>query len=244
MAKEKAENQPAAFDPYDIHLKKELNALADEKNFVFERKGRKYLACGAKKPKKGKNAKCGQFAGAGTAHVGYGRCKHCGGNNTGPRSKEAKEKVRTNGIKHGFYSRVLNSRERDAYHELREGKALGVEEEIYMMKAKILNYLEQKAAQKQGRGKDQVIYYTEGETKGAYRAGTIEDRPLERALNTLRRLVDSHAKLTNDTTNNMLDQINGELRAASQGQVEISWKGKPTTRQGGESHGSEEGADT
>jgi hypothetical protein len=244
MADTKPDKQPASFDPYDMNLKKQLNALADDKNYVFERKGRKYLGCGAKKPKKGKNAVCGQFAGAGTAHIGYGRCKHCGGNNRGPSTPEAKAAIANNARKHGFYSKVLSPSERDAYQELRSGKAVGVEEEIYMLKAKILTYLGEKFRQKQGRGRDQVLFYTEGETKGAYRAGTIEDKPLQRALETLRRLVDSHAKLTNDSSESLLEQINGELKGASQGEVSLSWGGKPTTREGGPGNGGEEAADT
>lgn len=222
---------PEEYDPHDLNIKKQLNERADEKNFIVKRNGRPLLACGGKKSN---GQPCRSIAGMGTDHVGYGRCKFCGGNNTGPRSPEGKAIVAQNARKHGFYSQVLNAAERDTYEELLEGKRIGLENEIFLMKAKILHYLKEKMLYKIGAGKDQVVYYKDGEEKAFYRAGTIEDKPLQRALETLRRLVDSHAKLTQDDSSSLLDQINSELRAASQGEVNISWGGPTQSKEGSE----------
>jgi hypothetical protein len=39
---------PAGYDPYDKELKLLLHPLADEKNFIQEKRGRAYLCCGSK----------------------------------------------------------------------------------------------------------------------------------------------------------------------------------------------------
>jgi hypothetical protein len=228
--KMKSGGLPEGYDPYDINNKKALHPQADEKNLVVMRGNRKALACGGKKSN---GDPCRSYAGMGTDHVGYGRCKFCGGNSTGPKTPEGKAAASRNSRKHGFYSQVLNKAERDTYEELLEGKRIGLENEIYMMKAKILSYLKEKMLYKIGSGKDQEVYFKDGNETAVYRAGTIEDKPLQRALETLRRLVDSHAKLTQDDSSTLLDQINGELRAASQGAVSISWGGPTQSKEGG-----------
>ncbi|AYP68434.1 hypothetical protein HWB91_gp64 [Bacillus phage vB_BboS-125] len=232
MAKAEKLKLPEGYDPHDDDLKKQLHELADKKNFIAERQGRPILCCGARK-KKGPGF-CKSVAGSGTDHPGYGRCKFCGGNNTGPKTPEGKAKVAQNGRKHGFYSEVLNQAERDTYEELLEKKQLGLEHEIYMMKAKILAYLKRYSLKEQGAGYDGLKqWYKDGEEKAFYHAGTIEDRPLQRALETLRRLVDSHAKLTQTTGDDLLSSINQELRAASQGSVSLSWGGDAQKKEGG-----------
>lgn len=233
MADEKQQNKPGTlpegYDPYDMVLKKQINSRADEKNVIGERRGFPVLYCGAKKPKRGTT--CKSLAGAGTDHVGYGRCKYCGGASTGPRTPEGRASIAKStgerSRKHGFYSQVLNPAERDTYEELLEGKRIGLEDEIYMLKAKILSYLKRYSLKEQGAGYEGLKqWYKDGEEKAFYHAGTIEDRPLQRALETLRRLVDSHSKLTQGTGDDLLTSINQELRAASKGQVTLSWGGE------------------
>lgn len=225
MAKAEKLKLPKEYDPYDLDLKKQLHELADKKNFIAERQGRPILCCGAKKKKGPGN--CKSIAGAGTDHPGYGRCKYCGGNNKGPITPEGKERVKMNARKHGFYSEVLNQAERETYEDLLEQKQLGLEHEIYMMKAKILAYLKRYSLKEKGSGYEGLKqWYKDGEEKAFYHAGTIEDRPLQRALETLRRLVDSHAKLTQSNGDDLLSTINQELKAASQGQVSLSWGGE------------------
>lgn len=221
-------NFPEKFDPHDEALKKQLNPSADKKNFIELRRGKPALCCGARK-KRGPGF-CRSRAGAGTNHPGSGRCKYCGGLSTGPKTPEAKQKVANNARKHGFYSKVLTPSERDTYEMLLDQKAVSLEDEIFMLKAKILSYLEKKNLFEIGAGRPETVFYKDGEEKAFYSAGTIEDKPLTRALETLRRLVDSHAKLTQDNTNSLLDQINGELKAASQGEVSLSWNTGPQQR--------------
>lgn len=232
---------PKGYDPYDMDLKKQLHQRADAKNFIAERQGRPILCCGANK--KTREGKCKSVAGMGTDHPGYGRCKYCGGASTGPKTAAGKAAIAEacrKRRKHGFYSEVLNEAERDTYEELLEEKQIGLEHEIYMMKAKILSYLKRYKLKEQGAGYDGLKqWYKDGEEKAYYHAGTIEDKPLQRALETLRRLVDSHAKLTNDNSDTLLDQVNQELRAASQGQVSISWGGNAQRREGGATDGKE-----
>lgn len=222
---------PTNYDPYDTDIKKRLHELADAKNFIAVRRGYAVLCCGAKAKKK--DDLCKSIAGTGTQHPGYGRCKFCGGASTGPKTEEAKIKVAYNARKHGFYSKVLTGAEKDTYEELLESKRVGLEDEIFMQKAKILSYL-QRASAKSKAGYDATIqWYTEGETKGYYHVGTIEDRPLQRALETLRRLVDSHAKLTGADSGGILEQINAELRAASQIKASTTWGGPAQGRKEG-----------
>ena len=223
---------PQNYDPYDSDIKKRLHELADAKNHIAIRRGYAVLYCGAKAKKR--EGLCKSLAGAGTQHPGYGRCKFCGGSSTGPKTEEAKKRTAQNGKKHGFYSKVLTASERDTYEELLEGKRVGLEDEIYMQKSKILSYLE-RASLKAKAGYDATIqWYTEGDTKGYFHMGTIEDKPLQRALETLRRLVDSHAKLTGNDSGNILDQINQELREASKKATGTSWGGSAQERKEGE----------
>lgn len=221
-------NWPKNFDPHDVNLKKQLHDLADEKNFIDLRRDRPILVCGAKK-KKGPGF-CKSIAGSGTNHPGYGRCKYCGGLNTGPKTAAGKERSKMNGRKHGFYSSVLTPAERDTYETLLEQKIVGLQDEIFMLKAKILSYLQKKNLFEIGAGRPETVYYKDGEEQAFYRAGTIEDKPLTRALETLRRLVDSHAKLTENSSDSLVESINKELQAASQGQVTLSWGTPPQQR--------------
>lgn len=223
---------PEGYDPYDVDLKKRLHERADQKNFIADRRGKLVLCCGAKKKKT--EGLCRSLAGSGTDHPGFGRCKYCGGLNTGPKTAEGKARSAQNGRKHGFYSQVLTAAEKDTYEELLEDKKVGLEDEIFMLKAKILSYLKRFQLVQQGGGYQSTVqYYKDGEESGYFHAGTIEDRTLTRALETLRRLVDSYAKLTGTDGDTMLSQINKELRDASQKESSESWGGPAQQRKEG-----------
>jgi len=249
---------PDKFDPYDMVLKQKMNTKADEMNFISLSRKAPYLACGCKR----KGKVCSNPAGLGTEHLGYGRCKFHGGNNKGPITPEGKAKVSQNGVIHGLYRKALTPKEQEIYDQVAT-QPVGLEDEIALWKAKIIVYLTKKAAdwQKQFESvalqpgwtperaeeyadqKTRVYYSVAVETEEGdyiekkthyYNAGTIEDKPLIKALETLSRLVDKHAKLNGlDKTGaeDILEGINKELRAASQGQVNISWGGKAQRRE-------------
>jgi hypothetical protein len=103
-----------------------------------------------------------------------------------------------------------------------------------MLKAKILSYLQRYSLVQKGGGYNSTKkFYKDGEETGYFHAGTIEDRTLTRALETLRRLVDSYAKLTGTDGDTILSQINNELRAASQQKAAESWGGPAQGRKEG-----------
>lgn len=218
---------PVIENPYSMTAKREKHSLADKLNVLKLRRGKVVMCCGAKK--KNKEGTCSSLAGAGTEHPGYGRCKFCGGMNTGPKTEEGKAKAALNSRKHGFYSKVLRGAEKESYETLLEAKSVTLENEIFMLKAKILTYLnkwqlaidtggEQAARQWVTSGIDQERSY--------YTASTADDRILQRALETLRRLIDSHAKLNGQDGEGLIDSINKEFRAASQGEVTVAWKAR------------------
>ncbi|TYR82121.1 hypothetical protein FZC66_00550 [Priestia megaterium] len=210
------------FDPYDMVKKRELHPRADQKNFVDVRKGNLVLRCGGKKRRGGF---CKSFAGSGTDHPGYGRCKYCGGKSTGPKTEAGKEKVGQNANKHGLYSKVLSDREKDTYHKILDSDGLvSLKEEIAFLRTKIITYLERWMLKERGGGYDSTKqWYKDGNEKAFYHAGSIEDRPLMRAYNELGRLVEKQARLTGENKDDILSQINEELRAASQKESLESW---------------------
>jgi hypothetical protein len=234
---------PEGYDPYDMDLKKRLNEKADEKNRIHFIRKKPVLACGAQRAD---GSYCLSYAGRRTDHIGYGRCSIHGGCSTGPTTPEGKQAAAQNSRVHGLYSKVMLPKERAIYEELLEagGEALGLKHEILMMKAKIILYLGKWAdrwkdiAEKEGDGPadDKTkVWFNEGETGRArnyYHAGTIEDRTLDRALNTLRRLVDAYSKMNPEQGDDLLKSINQELRAASYGQVSVSWGGSAQAKGG------------
>lgn len=246
-AENKAEGVAAvAIDPATID-KKTFNPNADDMNVVTLTSGGKpYLACGAQVRNKRKANKCNMAAGQGTNHKGYGRCKYHGGCNTGPVTEEGKAKTAQNARKHGFYAEALSYEEREIYDGLVDANVVGLEHEIFMLKAKILSYLKkwrhkwEAIAEREGNdvadSKTKVLTKesdgTNAYTYSYYHAATIEDKPLIRALETLGRLVDKHAKLnTGPEGDTLVNQLNADLRAASYGQVTLSWgSGKPQSR--------------
>lgn len=230
--------KPAAtYAPLDID-KKTLNEKADAMNIVaLTSTGNKpYLACGAKSHSKRRGGLCHMTAGQGTIHVGYGRCKYHGGSNTGPKTAEGKARSAQNSKIHGLYASVLSPNELKYFNAFHEAKDTGLEYEIYTLKAKIMGYLDQwrtkwvNVAAKEGDDMADVrtkVLYKESEGNAVstayYHAGTIEDKPLMRALETLGRLIEKQARLNPDTGDSILADINKELRAASHGVVSVSW---------------------
>lgn len=293
MADENKNTKPA--DPaYDMPKKKQMHPKADERNRVENIKGLDVLTCGARKKKV--PGFCKSRAGAGTQHPGYGRCKYCGGSNTGPKTPEGKAASSQNARKHGFYSPGLREAEQAAYEAQTDAEAVTLIHEIKMQRAKIAIYLvrwrkkwesfyNRKLAERYikykclnpecgrtivkgelegkpgyclnnmchdkrldsveswvaNRTHDEAekyadaetrVWYSEGEgARSFYHAGSLEDRTLDRALNTLGRLIEKHARLNPDNGDDLLGQINAELRAASKGKVSISWGGEAQARQ-------------
>lgn len=226
MADEKQNTPPASPDPYSMEAKRQLHEKADARNFIEMRRGVPVLCCGARKKKT--TGFCRSRAGHGTEHPGYGRCKFCGGNSTGPKTPEGKTRAAANSKIHGLYASALDDEEVEIYYEIAEQKRLDLEHEIYFLKAKILRYLRNFKNKKEKR---------RAAVEGAinsyewYTTGTIDDKPLIRSLETLGRLVEKHARLTADNGDDLLSSINKELQTASQGRVSISWGGKPQTRE-------------
>lgn len=155
-----------------------------------------------------------------------------------------------NSTTHGLYSRVLMPWEVEIYNRLVQEADTGLNKEIYLLKTKILSYLDnwrEKALQRYrdaknlGATNDQAKEMAEKETtvwasfvsddgnttgKTFYHAMTIEDRALDRALRTLSNMVKAQAQLNPDQGNDLLKQINEELKAASFGRVSLSWGGQ------------------
>lgn len=220
------ENQATARrPPQDLEEKKKLHPLADTLNMIGERNGKPALLCGAKRKKQ--DARCRQYAGAGTEHKGYGRCRFCAGCSTGPKTPEGKHRVSQNSRKHGLYASGLSDEEAEVYDELAAEKDLDLEHTIYTLKAKIIVYLRQTKNEKQRRRA--VVEGTLG-AEELYQPGSIEDKRLLRAMAELGRLVEKQARLNPEQGQDLLSQINAELRAASQGKVSISWGGKAQQR--------------
>lgn len=223
---------PENYDPYDMRLKVQFHAKADKKNVIVMGKKNPKLCCGAVTGDK----VCHNTAGAGTSHFGYGRCRIHGGCNTGPKTEEGKNKTKLNGLKHGLYSKTLLPGEEEIFNGLCEDddpKSLAYE--INILKTKIISYLmrnQRKYVESIERGDDEDIaynrlkvWYSEGDgVRRYYHATTIEDNALDRALRTLRSLVETHNRLTGDEDGkDILDVINKELQAASQGKIALSW---------------------
>ena len=231
MSEEKlnTETLPENYDPYDMDLKKQFHPKADEKNMIGIPRKHPLLLCGAKR--KGKI--CKHVAGFGTDHPGYGRCKFHGGNNTGPQKPESKSKVSQNAVKHGLYSKGLLEDEKTIYQELLSSSDLvNLKEEIAFLKTKILSYIARWSLKQQGAGYEGTKqWYKDGTETAFYHAGSIEDKPLMRAFDQLGRLVEKQARITGENKDDLLASINQELRAASSGQVSLSWGGEAQKRE-------------
>ncbi|WP_214730093.1 hypothetical protein [Exiguobacterium sp. s168] len=212
------------FDPYDLDGKREIHPKADAKNFLDVRQGKVVLRCGARKKKK--DGLCKSIAGAGTNHSGYGRCKYCGGNNTGPKTEEGRQKSAQNARKHGLYAGYLTPDDRETYEDLLKQKENGLKEEIALWRTKLVSYMKYVGIQRQARG-EKGLFRTMLR-KGAvieYKIGSVEDPHVHRALEQIRRLVATDNALNVRTDDDILDEINRELRKASMDQSKDSWSG-------------------
>lgn len=210
----------------EMVAKLKFHPQADEKNMIGERRGKPALLCGARR--KNTDARCRQYAGMGTAHTGWGRCKYCGGNNSGPKTDEGKAVVAQNPRKHGFYSPALYGAECETYEQLRATGVVTLEDEIFMWKAKLLTYLQKSEKIRQEKGEEATrVWFKDGHERAFYYAGTAEDRVVSRNLETLGRLVEKYARLRPEEGDDLLGQINAELRAASMAKISLSWDSRP-----------------
>lgn len=222
---------PENYDPYDMRLKTKFHAKADKKNVIAVVRNSPTLCCGAITGSKF----CKNSAGAGTDHLGYGRCRIHGGCSTGPKTPEGRAKANKNNIKHGLYMKTLLPGEENIFNQLNaEDDPKSLAYEINILKTKIIAYLMrqsetyQKNVEEYGEDvayKKSMVWHTESESgRTCYHAGTIEDPSLDRALRTLRSLVETHNRLSGDEdSNDIVDVINKELKAASQGKIALSW---------------------
>lgn len=231
---------PNGLDPYDMAEKQKLHPQADKMNMIAGTKrdpSKIFLACGAKSRN---GDPCKSTAGMGTEHKGYGRCKYHGGNNTGPKTAAGKEAQRKASTLHGLYSQVLSPQEKEIFKSVTEDekKITDLTFEIGLLKTKIISYLKRqrekwdKIAAEEGQEVADMktrVWFSSGEdgkcTRSYYHAGTIEDKALDRTLNTLSRLIEKQIKLTGEDRDDLLDKVNQELRAASHGNISVSWGG-------------------
>lgn len=225
---------PDNFDPADPLLKAAINPNADAKNTIAIIRNTPTLVCGA--VRNGKT--CRQVAGAGTDHVGYGRCKYHGGLSTGPKTEQGKLASSQNARTHGLYGKFLFQNEIEIWEALKDEPIYDLQVEIQVWTVKIIEYL-RRITDKYKKDlpllgaeeayKNTRTYSTSRGGKSFYHAGTIEDPILDRALNTLRKMLATQRQITgkDESSDNILDAINTELRAASQGAVTLSW-GSPS----------------
>lgn len=214
------------FDPYDLDGKRKIHPKADAKNFLDVRQGKVVLRCGARK--KRKDGLCKSLAGAGTSHPGYGRCKYCGGSNTGPKTEEGRQKSAQNARKHGLYAAYLTPNSQEIYEDLRKRKNHGVNEEIAFLKTKAVEYLQYVGIQRQARGKKGLMrqQFRKGDVS-EYEMGSIEDPYIHKTMEQIRRLVATNNALSVNTDDDILDEINRELREASKAVARKSWTAGP-----------------
>lgn len=230
---------PENFDPYDMRLKRRFHEQADKKNVIALSRKNYNLCCGAMH----KGNPCKNPAGMGTDHKGYGRCKIHGGLATGPKTPEGKARHKEAVTKHGLFSKVLLPEEEEileAINQEQEFNALDMM--IKVQTVKIISYLSkhkdrfQKDRNLEG---DEVAYRKsrvicrEGDgMKTFYHAGTVEDNALDRAINTLRRLIGQKHLIEgkDDGPDDIMEALNRELKAASKGEVFISWGGSAQSK--------------
>jgi len=226
---------PENYDPYDMRLKVQFHQQADAINIIGTPRKEVALCCGAIKAGK----PCLQPAGMGTNHKGYGRCKFHGGNNTGPKTPEGKARSSQNNLKHGLFAKTLLPGEMSILESMDEDKDFDpLDYAIKVQTVKIISYLTKhsekfkKDTELEGEEiayrKSRVICKEGDGVKTYYHAGTIEDNALDRAFNTLRRLVGQKHLIDgkDDSEDDIMAAVNRELKAASQGEVSISWGGK------------------
>lgn len=229
---------PEGFDPYDMRLKRQFHDQADKMNVIALSRKNYNLCCGAMH----NGQPCKNPAGMGTPHKGYGRCKIHGGLATGP-SPEGRKKIAESNTKHGLYSKVLLPEEESILESIEQEKEFNaLDMAIKVQTVKIISYLQKhkdrfvKDRDLEGEEiaykKSRVICREGDGMKTFYHAGTIEDNALDRAMNTLRRLIGQKHLIEgrDDGPDDIMESLNRELRAASKGEVYVSWGGQAQSR--------------
>jgi hypothetical protein len=219
------------FDPHDMEQKRKLHPKADEKNFIDQRGKSKTLVlrCGAKKAK-GKEGLCRSIAGMGTNHSGYGRCKYCGGASTGPKTKEGLEKATQNSRKHGLYARHLTEEEEQLYGEIRKKNDLSLADELALLRTKLLSYYKHVYLLRRGAGRNGLkrTHLKRGD-RIEYEMGSIEDPNVQKTLEQIRRLIATSNSIDALQQEDLIIQMNAELKAAALKETTASWSGRPST---------------
>jgi hypothetical protein len=250
---------PDTFDPYDMNYKRQVNPAADDMNFLTIRNKQYILCCGARKRGRASISALNAGHGTDHSGVGrckFHSGNSTGPKTPEGKAKVARNSTKS-GLYARFllpdemeiYNSVVSGEREDS-----------LAMEINLQKTKILSYIQkckikaQKAyelARIQGKTdlealesmddalKTWAATVTESEDGESeiqekktfyFHAGTIEDRSLDRALNTLGRLVEKHARINGETNQDELELVNAQLRAASNGLVQISWKSKGPAR--------------
>lgn len=235
---------PEDFDPYDMRLKRRFHQQADAKNVIAKSRKNYNLCCGA--ITRGKV--CKNPAGMGTGHKGFGRCKIHGGLNTGPKTEEGRARIAAavgeRSRTHGLYSRILLPEEETILEEIEAKEDFNaLDYSIKVQTVKIISYLQKhkdrfvKDRDLEGEEiaykKSRVICREGDGMKTFYHAGTIEDNALDRALNTLRRMIGQKHVIEgrDDGPDDIMAALNAELKAASRGEVSISWGGQAQSKE-------------
>lgn len=231
---------PDNFDPYDMRLKRRFHEQADKKNVIALSRNNYNLCCGAMH----KGKPCKNPAGMGTDHKGYGRCKIHGGLATGPKTAEGRARQIEASTKHGLFSKVLLPEEESILEEIdKEKEFSALDMMIKVQTVKIISYLSKhkdrfmKDRDLEGEEiayrKSRVICREGDGMKTFYHAGTVEDNALDRAINTLRRLIGQKHLIEgrDDGPDDIMEALNRELKAASKGEVFISWGGNAQSKE-------------
>lgn len=196
MATTKKVQLPEGFDPYDMRLKRQFSDQADKMNVIALSRKNYNLCCGAMH----NGQPCKNPAGMGTPHKGYGRCKIHGGLATGPKTAEGRARQIAASTKHGLFSKVLLPEEESILESINQEEEFNaLDMMIKVQTVKIVSYLQKhkdrfvKDRDLEGEEvayrKSRVICREGDGMKTFYHAGTIEDNALDRAMNTLRRLI-------------------------------------------------------
>ena len=235
MATTKKVQLPEGFDPYDMRLKRQFSDQADKMNVIALSRKNYNLCCGAMH----NGQPCKNPAGMGTPHKGYGRCKIHGGLATGPKTAEGRARQIAASTKHGLFSKVLLPEEESILESINQEEEFNaLDMMIKVQTVKIVSYLQKhkdrfvKDRDLEGEEvayrKSRVICREGDGMKTFYHAGTIEDNALDRAMNTLRRLIGQKHLIEgkDDGPDDIMASLNAELRAASKGEVYVSWGGQ------------------
>ena len=226
---------PEGFDPYDMRLKRQFHDQADKMNVIALSRKNYNLCCGAMHT--GQPFK--NPAGMGTPHKGYGRCKIHGGLATGPKTPEGRANQIAASTKHGLFSKILLPEEEEILENIDRDKEFNaLDTMIKVQTVKIISYLNKHRdrfvrdreleGEEKAMKKSRVICKEGDGMITFYHAGTIDDNALDRAMNTLRRLIGQKHLIEgkDDGPDDIMDALNRELRAASKGEVFVSWGGK------------------